>query len=94
MAHKKTWAGRHFMPPFMASVNPPPPLTKKEKCVVIVEVVIALAIWLASGHAIEKIYTKAGFVDTPKFVFWIPALNLAFLIHLAFASWPQIKEEK
>ncbi|MEY8201030.1 MAG: hypothetical protein RPS47_17460 [Colwellia sp.] len=61
---------------------------------VIVEVVIALAIWLASGHAIEKIYTKAGFVDTPKFVFWIPALNLAFLIHLAFASWPQIKEEK
>lgn len=61
---------------------------------VVVEIIIALAIWLASGHAIEKIYTKAGFVDTPKFVFWIPALNLAFLIYLAFASWPQFKEEK
>lgn len=61
---------------------------------VTIEVIITLAIWLASGHAIGKIYNKAGFVDTPKFVFWIPALNLAFLIYLAFANWPNIKEEK
>ncbi|RVU32893.1 hypothetical protein [Neptunomonas marina] len=60
---------------------------------VVVEVIIALAIWFASGHAIEKIYSKAGFKDTPKFVFWIPALNLSFLLYLAFAKWPTFKEE-
>ncbi len=59
---------------------------------VVIELILALAIWLASGHAIEKIYSKAGFVDTPKFVFWIPALNLAFLIYLAFVDWPTHKE--
>lgn len=58
------------------------------------ELAILLAIWFVSGHAIEKIYTKAGFVDTPKFVYWIPALNLAFLIYLAFSDWPHFKEEK
>ncbi|WP_298943204.1 hypothetical protein [uncultured Psychromonas sp.] len=60
---------------------------------VVVEIIIALAIWFTTGHAIEKIYSKAGFKDTPKFVFWIPALNLAFLLYLAFAEWPQYKEE-
>lgn len=58
----------------------------------VVEIIIALAIWLASGHAIEKIYTKAGFTDTPKFLFWLPALNLAFLLYLAFSEWPKFKE--
>ena len=60
----------------------------------IIEIIITLVIWLASGHAIEKIYNKAGFVGMPKFVFWIPALNLAFLVYLAFSNWPNIKEEK
>ena len=61
--------------------------------VVVVEIIIALAIWFASGHAISKIYFKAGFKDTPTFVFWIPALNLAFLLYLAFVQWPRFKEE-
>mgnify|MGYP005994449059 CR=1 FL=1 len=60
---------------------------------VVVEIIIALAIWFASGHAISKIYFKAGFKDTPIFVFWIPALNLAFLLYLAFVEWPRFKEE-
>jgi hypothetical protein len=59
--------------------------------VVVIEVIIALAIWFASGHAISKIYFKAGFKDTPIFVFWIPALNLAFLFYLAFSEWPRFK---
>lgn len=59
---------------------------------VIIEIIIALAIWFATGHAIAKIYKKAGFKDTPQFVFWIPALNLAFLLYLAFAEWPQYKD--
>jgi hypothetical protein len=61
--------------------------------VIVVEIIIALLIWLAPGHAIEKIYSKAGLKDTPKIVFWIPALNLALLLYLAFAEWPQYKEE-
>lgn len=60
---------------------------------VVIEIMFVLAIWLASGNAIEKIYSKAGFKDTPKFVFWIPALNLMFLLYLAFAEWPQFKED-
>ncbi|WP_422464135.1 hypothetical protein [Endozoicomonas sp. ALB115] len=59
---------------------------------VILEILIALAIWFATGHAIEKVYTKAGFVDAPKFVFWVPGLNLAFLVYLAFAEWPSYRE--
>ncbi len=54
--------------------------------------IIGLALWLASGQAIEKIYEKAGFIDTPRFIFWIPALNLAFLLYLAFVEWPSDKE--
>ncbi|MFT6925127.1 MAG: hypothetical protein ACJAZP_000707 [Psychromonas sp.] len=65
----------------------------KENSMAVVEIVIVLAIWFASGHAIEKIYSKAGFKDTPKFVFWIPALNLAFLLYLAFIEWPRFREE-
>lgn len=59
---------------------------------VIVEVALSIILWLISGHAIDKVYSKAGFIDTPKFVFWIPALNLAFLIYLAFVEWPATKE--
>lgn len=59
---------------------------------VIVETIIILTLWLLSGHAIEKVYTKAGFVDTPKFVFWVPALNLAFLVYLAFSEWPSYRD--
>ena len=59
---------------------------------VIVEVILLIALWLASGNAVAKVYSKAGFVDTPKFIFWIPALNLAFLLYLAFVDWPASKE--
>jgi hypothetical protein len=59
----------------------------------IVEIIIGLFIWLASGHAIEKIYTKAGFKDNPKIFFWIPGLNLLLILYLAFVSWPRFKEE-
>ncbi|WP_022966221.1 hypothetical protein [Denitrificimonas caeni] len=55
---------------------------------VVLEVILAIVIWLTTGHAIYKIYMKAGFKNTPAFVFWIPALNLAFLIYLAFSEWP------
>ena len=55
---------------------------------IIAEIIIILLLWFVSGKAVEKIFMKAGFVDTPKFIFWIPALNLAFLIYLAFAKWP------
>jgi len=60
---------------------------------VIVEILIALLVWFASGHAIEKIYDKAGFVDTPKFIFWIPALNVSLLLYLAFVRWPAFEQE-
>lgn len=56
------------------------------------EMLVAIILWLVSGHAIEQVYTKAGFVDAPKFVFWVPALNLAFLLYLAFVDWPATKE--
>lgn len=59
---------------------------------VIIEAIIILLAWVVSGHAIEKVYNKAGFVDTPKFIFWVPALNLAFLVYLAFSKWPAYKE--
>lgn len=58
---------------------------------VIIEIIIGLTIWFTTGHAIEKIYEKAGFVDTPRFVFWVPGLNLAFLVYLAFAEWPSYR---
>ena len=58
----------------------------------ILEIIILLVLWFISGQAIEKTYLKAGFVDTPKFIFWLPALNLALLLHLAFAKWPMEKE--
>jgi hypothetical protein len=61
--------------------------------VVFLELFFVIAVWFASGHAIEKIYNKAGFVDTPKFVFWLPALNLLFLLYLAFSEWPNYKEK-
>ncbi len=67
--------------------------TKKEKQMVVIELIVILAMWLASGYAISKIYDKAGFKDTPKFVFWLPALNLAFLLYLAFSEWPEFKEK-
>ena len=59
---------------------------------IVVEVIIVIALWLVSGHAIEKVFSKAGFIHTPKFLFWLPALNLAFLLYLAFADWPATKE--
>jgi hypothetical protein len=59
---------------------------------IIIEVIVILALWFFSGQAIEKIYTKAGFINTPKFIFWLPALNLALLLHLAFAKWPMEQE--
>ena len=59
-----------------------------------IEIILALAAWIASGLAIEKIYFKAGFTDTPWFIFWVPGLNLAFLLYLAFAQWPNFKEEQ
>jgi hypothetical protein len=59
---------------------------------VILELLVALAMWLATGHAIDTIYRKAGFLDTPRFVFWVPALNFAFLVYLAFVDWPVNKE--
>jgi len=60
---------------------------------IVAEVIISLLLWFSSGHAVEKIYMKAGFVDTPKFVFWLPALNLAFLVYLAFSKWSAFSEE-
>lgn len=66
---------------------------QKVKSMMVVEIPIALAIWFATGHAIAKIFTKAGFTDTPKFVFWLPPLNLAFLVYLAFSKWPKFKEK-
>lgn len=59
----------------------------------VLEIILAVVIWLASGHAIYKIYLKAGFKDTPAFVFWLPALNLAFLIYLAFSEWPAYRSK-
>ncbi|WP_371376139.1 hypothetical protein [Thalassotalea aquiviva] len=59
---------------------------------VIIEILIAIFAWLTSGHAIEKICNKVGFIDTPKYVFWLPALNLVFLVYLAFAKWPNYEE--
>ena len=59
----------------------------------IIELVIALALWFITGHAIQKIYSKAGFIDTPKFVFWLPGLNLIFMLYLAFVEWPAFKKE-
>jgi len=61
---------------------------------IIIQAVIALVIWLASGHALEKIYSKAGFIHTPKFIFWIPGLNLTLLIYLAIYEWPNFKGDK
>jgi len=62
--------------------------------IVIIEMILILALWAVSGQAIEKIYTKAGFIDTPKFIFWLPALNLMLLLHLAFTKWPVFKGEQ
>lgn len=59
----------------------------------LLQTLFMLAAWLISGHAIERVYTKAGFVDTPRFVFWLPALNLAFLVYLAFAQWPSYRDQ-
>ncbi|TBR42530.1 hypothetical protein CBF23_007425 [Marinomonas agarivorans] len=60
----------------------------------IIHGIIALLIWVASGHAIEKIYQKAGFIHTPKFVFWLPALNMMLLIYLAIYQWPVLQNNK
>lgn len=59
----------------------------------ILEVILAIAIWFVSGHAIYKIYMKAGFKDTPEFVFWFPVLNFGFLIYLAFSEWPAFRSK-
>ena len=54
----------------------------------VIQVVFAIVVSLVSGHAIETIYKKAGFIHVPKFIFWIPVFHFAFLIHLAFCKWP------
>lgn len=59
----------------------------------IIQGIIALFVWLASGHAIEKIFNKAGFIHTPKFIFWLPALNLMMLIYLAIYEWPALQTQ-
>lgn len=55
---------------------------------VALEFIVAIVMWLATGHALDTIYRKAGFLDTPRFVFWLPGLNFTFLVYLAFAEWP------
>lgn len=59
----------------------------------IIQGIIALLIWLASSHAIEKIYQKAGFIHTPKFIFWLPAFNMILLIYLAVYQWPTLQSK-
>ena len=61
---------------------------------IIAEIIISLILWFVSGQAVEKIYMKAGFIDTPKFIFWIPGLNIAFLTYLAFAKWPAFERSE
>ncbi|WFO20289.1 hypothetical protein ATS73_006415 [Pseudoalteromonas sp. H100] len=51
---------------------------------VVIEVIIALAIWFASGHAISKIYFKAGFKDTPIFVFLDSGIELGIFVLFSF----------
>ena len=58
-----------------------------------IQIVLGIAVWLLTGHAIYKIYMKAGFINTPFFVFWVPVLNLAFLVYLALADWPFYKKD-
>ncbi|GEM_PF-3030732 len=60
----------------------------------IVELIVAVGMWIISGYSLDKIHMKAGFKDTPKFIFWIPGLNLLFLVNLAFAEWPAYPQQK
>lgn len=57
----------------------------------ILHAIIIIIFFYASGQAMEKIFFKAGFTHTPKFIFWIPGLNLVLILYLAIYEWPNMK---